>query len=111
MCTTLQINLADAVKAYQGADAAGKKLLSNLFPKADFNQNVMDRVETFEDVLAAAGMTPEQFADSCQGLTTDEVAYTQLKLIAEVLNEGWQADWNNSNQVKYYPYFNMKGAF
>lgn len=34
-------------------------------------------------------------------------AQAKLIIIAEVLNEGWEPDWNNDNEYKYFPYFWM----
>lgn len=62
-------------------------------------------IKTFDDVLAAVGKTPEQFAEETKGDTPDEVAYKQLKLIAKVFNGDWVADWSNYDQWKYWPYF------
>ena len=30
-----------------------------------------------------------------------------MEVITEALNEGWKADWDNSDENKYYPYFIM----
>ena len=39
--------------------------------------------------------------------TTDEWAYRMLKMIALVVNNGWTPDWNNNNQLKWFPWFNL----
>lgn len=31
-----------------------------------------------------------------------------LIIICRALNEGWTPDWNDSNQAKWYPYFDMR---
>lgn len=35
------------------------------------------------------------------------LATAQMFIIAEVLNDEWKADWNNSNQPKWRPWFWM----
>lgn len=30
-------------------------------------------------------------------------------LLTKALNEGWTPDWSNSNEVKWYPWFDMRG--
>ena len=30
-----------------------------------------------------------------------------MSIIVKVLNEGWEPDWDNDNESKYYPYFYM----
>jgi hypothetical protein len=36
------------------------------------------------------------------------IAHYKLVIITEALNEEWTADWNNTSQTKYYPYFWVK---
>jgi hypothetical protein len=73
-------------------------------------KDVMERIKTVDDILAAHGLTKAQFDTSCESLSDDEKAYRILKMLAETLNEGWKPDWNNSNEIKYYPYFEMGGS-
>jgi len=35
------------------------------------------------------------------------IAYAQLIIIAEALNDGWKPNWNDYNEYKYYPWFYM----
>lgn len=102
---TLQISKANALIAYQSADVKGKALLSNLFGKKVFIGKVIDRIQTFDDVLEELSIKPTDFKDCCKGLSDDEIAYRQIKLIAQAYNEGWKPDWLDSDQCKYYPYF------
>lgn len=100
----LEINRANAVKAYNSANKEGKTLLSDLFGSQVFNQKITDLVKTFDDVLAFAGITDEHYEKVISGLSKDEAAYWKVKLIAQVLNEGWKPDWTNSNEYKYQPW-------
>ncbi len=36
-----------------------------------------------------------------------DIAFKKLKVIIKTLNDGWIPDWNNSNQYRYFPYFDM----
>ncbi len=72
------------------------------------NQKVTDRIKTFEDVLEDNNISELDFKTSCKGLTEDEIAYRQVKLITKSLNEKWKPDWNNSDEYKYTPYFDMR---
>jgi hypothetical protein len=67
--------------------------------------------KTFEEILAAANITAEDFAKSIANDTTDEAAYKKLKLIAKVANAGWEPNWDNGNEYKHYPYFDMENGF
>lgn len=64
---------------------------------------VMERIQTFEDIISEYGKPASYFSDP--SLSADEIGYRKVKAIAEVYNEGWLADYKNKNQKKYYPYF------
>jgi hypothetical protein len=68
---------------------------------------ITERIKTFEDVLLEINTDQTHFDSLCVGLSADEIAYKKIKLIAKVLNEGWTPDWTNSNETKYYPWFEM----
>ena len=38
-------------------------------------------------------------------------AFAKLQIIIKSINEGWKPNWNDSNEYKCYPYFNMAGGF
>ena len=42
-------------------------------------------------------------------MTPDEVAYKEMKFIAQALNDGVVLDFNDSNTMKWYPYFSFSG--
>lgn len=113
---TLQIQKANAIAAYNSGDAATKKLLEDLFGKQSLSQKITDRVKNFADavqvvgepsdnvliLLAYSGNEPDMLA---------AVAFMKLTIIAKALNEGWQPDWTDSSQYKYYPWFKHKSGF
>lgn len=110
---TLKIQTANALSAFNIANAEGKKLLTALFGNDVFSQKITDRVKTFEDACAIIGVDPGDYAISTSA-TKDDCsinAYAKLIIIARALNEGWQPDWSNSSQYKYVPYFTHKGGF
>ena len=72
--------------------------------------DITERIKTFEDVLEYHNTNMDDFLSNCKGLTIDEIAYKKIKLIVSCLNEGWTPDWNNTNQYKYYPYFDMRSS-
>lgn len=104
---TIPITKEMAVAAYKNADPKEKQLLENLLGKENLApQKITERVKTFEDACAISGFKPT----SVHITTADESAYQKLKLIADVLNEGWKPDWTNSNEYKWVPYFDMKSG-
>ena len=79
----------------------------------EVKENVMIRIKTFEDAMKET-LRPEvpDFSNLPEDLREYFKAQYKIIVIAEALNEGWKADWNDSNQYKYYPYFYMSsGAF
>jgi hypothetical protein len=69
---------------------------------------VTERIKTYEDACRELDipLTPER----CKGMTEDEAAYCSLKAIAKALNEGWQPDWTDEEQEKWYPWFEVTGT-
>jgi hypothetical protein len=106
---TLQITKQNAIKAFNEGCSDVKAVLSNLFGKETFvPANVMDRIKTAEDAFAIKGISFGDIVNNSD--TQDEIAYKILKVIVEVLNEGWVPDWKNSSQYKYYPWFDMSSG-
>ncbi|MEI8142858.1 MAG: hypothetical protein WCG90_08330 [Chitinophagia bacterium] len=84
---------------------------------------ITERVKNFNDVCVELGTTEAAFNEGLAkiGLVTpteesDEddpfvkhikaaIATIKLRMIAQVLNEGWTPDWSDYNQYKYTPYF------
>jgi hypothetical protein len=76
-------------------------------------KSIFDRVKSVEDACREINLDYDKFLISCKGLTDDEVAYKEIKVIIEALNEekveDW-LDWNNVAQYKFYPYFKRSGS-
>jgi hypothetical protein len=66
-------------------------------------QSIMDRVKTYEDACAIKGVAPESVFNESDA--PDEIAEKKIKLIVEVLNEGWKPDLLDTDTYKYFPYF------
>lgn len=104
--STLQIKKDDAIKAHENAKKDGKKLLENLFGKSTFQKDIMDRIQTLDDVCKELGVLPHLY--ECNSNDPDDIAANALKqalLIARCYNEGKVLDWTNTNQPKYCHYY------
>ena len=44
------------------------------------------------------------------GLQNHIIGNQELIVIAKALNEGWTPDWQNDNQYKYFPWFDMDNS-
>ena len=73
----------------------------------DIPKDIKERITNFVDVLMLLNIDAKEFVEQTKNLPSDELAYKQLKLVAQVFNEGWVPDWTNSNEYKYVPWFKM----
>jgi len=92
---TIPIEKNKAFIAFNNADAAGKKLLTDLLGKENLSGNITDMVKTFEDAQALDGSWTD----------ADETYLQNVKkatIITRVLNAGWVPDYSNGKQPKYY---------
>ncbi|WP_166964664.1 hypothetical protein [Yeosuana marina] len=101
---TLKINIPEGFKIKQFDEKTGEVSFEPI-PK-----DIKERIQTFPNVLNYHNIIARDFAQQCDELAPDEVAYRKLKLIAQALNEGWTPDWTDSNEYKYYPWFEMGSA-
>jgi len=67
--------------------------------------NITDRIKTFDDACREIGTTEEKFNKLYNNYAYDTLAYEKLKIIIKALNEGWEPDWSNDNERKWFPYF------
>jgi len=94
-------------KVYADAEECDKKALSEIFGAKFFNGKIIDRINSFEDAAKELGLAPTlpfPNAGSARELATN--AFYQLDVIAEALREGNELDWANSNQKKWFAWFN-----
>ena len=74
----------------------------------------MEKIKSFEDACAALNLNPEtilpDFSVFPEPHQKAMSAHAKLVIIAEALNEGWKADWSDSDQWKYYPWFDMEAS-
>lgn len=116
---TIEIKKSNADKALQAADQGAnlKDVLSILFEgqtKKEEPKDIKERVKTFEDALAIVGASENlKMLLDYNGIDKDmlaSVAHAKLSIIAKALNEGWAPDWEDSDDYKYYPWFEYKAG-
>lgn len=71
--------------------------------------NQTQKIKSFEDACIALNKQPESLLPA--GLQPCDIAFIKLRIIAEALNEGWQPNWSDFNERKYYPWFDMENGF
>lgn len=100
----LQIKKENALKAYNNACSDAKKVLENLLGKETFvPANIMDRINSFSDIVVLAGEDPSDYVQGSDE-SDDEFAYRQAKLIAYVYNGNKIPDASNTDLYKYFPW-------
>jgi len=73
---------------------------------------ITDKIKTFADVCLANGTTEEEFNSVFSSLPEkfqESAKAHKLVMLAIALNEGWNPDWTNSYERKYYPWFDHDG--
>ena len=70
---------------------------------------ITERVKTFEDACKELGedhKLVQQFKAIQEAIAEDNeaMAYFKLGIITAALNEGWEPDFTNDNEYRYYPY-------
>ena len=107
----LQITEQNARKLYKDATPEFKAALVDTFGKEFFSTKITDRIKTYEDACAELGVdTISEIDFSTSELTPDEINYRKLKTIIKALVGDWKADWSNSDQQKWQPYFGLSGG-
>lgn len=107
---TLQIKQDSLLAAFRNAGKEGKQVSSDLFGKqVALYDNITDRVKSFEDACQVLGISTN--VPEVKGLPRKHqkaiIANYKLIVIAEALNEGWKPNWQDSDEYKYYPWFDM----
>lgn len=79
----------------------------------EVKKEITKRIKTFADVCKEDNTTEEEFKKKYSTLDENTYSFLQCKLISKVFNQGWEGDWDNSNEYKYFVYFDMrdKGSF
>ena len=111
----LKLTLEKALEAYNNANSEGKKLLEDLYGKEHF-QDIFDRLTGYESACEILGRTPKTLAQFEAFFPTKKQAKRQFarhKIVTgcEAISEGWEADFENENQYKYYNWmYNKKNG-
>ena len=102
----------EIIAAYKAADKKCKSLLVNLYGKEMFTEKaapIGKGISTFEQVCAALKVSARSYAIPAKGSYQQkaDAAMRRLKLIAKCFNDGWVADMADTNQYKYWAWFDI----
>ena len=70
--------------------------------------NITDKIKTFEDACQALNLDPTHLPIVDLLPEKDRksiIAYYKLTIIIRALNEGWEPNWQDEDEKKFYNYF------
>ena len=92
----------EARKLHKTATPEWKSVLENNFGKSFFSQKITDRIKTYEDACSELGeKSLDEKALKENGFTDVEIIRRKIETITRAYNEGWEADYSNSDQKKW----------
>lgn len=112
---TLQVKEQEVIEVYKKSNDTEKSLLTKIFGEKTFKTpETFESIKNFEDackklklkgnILPDVKMFPKKHQEAL-------IAHAKLIIIAEAINEGWQPNWEDYNEQKWYPYFTVRGGF
>ncbi len=104
----LKIKENTAKKLYPESPGWFKEVLTETFGKKTFIKDFRD-IKTMEDVYEVLEVHPSDVYHDND--SSDVVAYKKLTLIVKAINQGWEPDWDNTNERKWWPWFRLSSGF
>lgn len=105
---TIQLELATAKRIYNTAAPELKAILEENFGKSALSGDPMELIQTMDDVFELNGTDEDTVLPYDPTADEDQKsinAYAAIKQITRAYNQDKILDWDNSNQPKYYLYF------
>jgi hypothetical protein len=105
----LKIKKETAKEIYDESPAGLKKILEETFGIDHFKKSDYRDFQTFYDLCRAIGTTEAEFNMKWDSAVFDPstIAFERLKVCIRAYNQDWPYDTYNTNQYKYYPYFEV----
>lgn len=109
----LQVSKSTAKRLYPESPRWFQDVLTETFGAKCFRKRSYEEIKTFADACEECGTTEDEFNErfSNLGLDADTINYEKLKIVVRVINGGWAPDWSNTNQRKWWPWFNLSSGF
>lgn len=68
---------------------------------------IQEQQDPMKEVYRYHNTTKEQFDKQYENIPFHLKAYQKEVMVVEFYNKGWEPDWSDKNENKYYPYFYM----
>jgi len=107
--TEVKVTKETAKKLYDSVPGFFKEQLEAAFGKDAFRKIDFRDIKTFPDACKALDINTDAVCNDTD--TEDEVAYKKLKVIVQAINQGWEPDFNDTNQRKWFPWFRLSSGF
>lgn len=102
----LEVSRNAIVAAYRAGKSTERELLEHLFGKEVFDAKITDLVKSYEDACDVLGIDSETSLPDVSGCMLQDrrsfIAFHKLTIIIRALNEGWQPDWTNTSENKWF---------
>ncbi len=105
----LTIEKQKAKRLYDESPDWFKRDLEAEFGEDFFKATNYESIKTFEDACKKLKVYPDDIFNKKD--SPDEVAYKKLKVIVKAINNGWIPNWKDSDQKKWFPWFNLSSGF
>lgn len=111
-----QLKKSELLQMHSESTDKGKATLEKLYGKTLFHPpKPEDKIKSLADVLRITKPDKETMAFiNYKGKNRKIIGaknFVLAELIAEAYNEGWVPDWTNSNEYKWFPYFDGRKGF
>jgi hypothetical protein len=105
----LKIKKETAKEIYDESPSGLKKILEETFGADAFKKTDYRDFKTFDDLCRATGTTESDFYEKwdLRVFNPSTVAFERLKILTKAYNQDWIFDAYNTNQKKWYPYYNI----
>lgn len=115
---TITISKKDAELLRKGASKSQKKILDKIIGGKTISSTVKSKdiydAKSFEELCAIKGVKSQSILPFKKAKNTFQQGinfFAKLSFIRDVLSKGWEANWNDSNEKKWYPWFIMGSGF
>jgi hypothetical protein len=105
----LELDQSTARKLFPDVPGWFQKVLTETFGEKAFKKKDFRDIKTFEDACEELGIDPDDVYHSDD--TVDENSYKKLKVIVKAINQGWNPDWDNTDQKKWWSWFRLSSGF
>lgn len=108
---TIELTQVEVDEMFEASDEKQKNVLLKFLAKS---KSKLDEIKSFNDACEILGVKDSQkvidkLLELPKSVNRKMIALYKLEIIVKALNDGWTPNWSNTNEPKYYNWFNMDG--